>query len=603
MSSQGLPVSRLINVSINLSPPAAQAPNLNSCLIVGSSNVIDVGARILSFGSIEEVAALFGTAAPEYLAAALYFGQTPQPSQVFIGRWAEAATAGLLNGGSVTVANQAVGAWTGITTGAFFVYEDSIPRSINGLNFSAVTNMNGVAAIIQTAMAALEAGTTCVWDAVNERFVFASGSVGVASLMSFLQAPTATGKATFSVNPAANDTLTLNGTTVTFVAGAPAAFQVQIGVDLPTTLASLLAFLSASVDTQLVKFSYSVTGSVLYFKAVASGVGGNALTLAKVSTAITLSAGTLAGGSGVDVSHMLAGLSTDGGNTVAGIAAETPVAGIAILDNQSQYWYMVGFADTSLTNDQIEAVAGYIEAANNKHIYGVCSTDTNILNANSTSDIAYALKQLGYTRTMVQYSENYNAVFSAFGRAVTVNFSGNNTVISLMYKVEPGVVPENLSTAQADAIHGKNANVFVNYNNNTAILQYGQMSNGGYFDEIQDLDWMAYDMQTAIFNLLYTSATKIPQTDAGNHQIANAIESACAAAVNNGTLAPGYWNTNGFGQLKNGDYLDKGYYIYQPPLYLESQADRTARKSVPFQVAAKLAGAINTVDVIINVNR
>ena len=37
----GLPVSRLINVSVNLAPLAAQGANLNALLILGSSDVID----------------------------------------------------------------------------------------------------------------------------------------------------------------------------------------------------------------------------------------------------------------------------------------------------------------------------------------------------------------------------------------------------------------------------------------------------------------------------------------------------------------------------------------------------------------------------------
>jgi hypothetical protein len=36
---------------------------------------------------------------------------------------------------------------------------------------------------------------------------------------------------------------------------------------------------------------------------------------------------------------------------------------------------------------------------------------------------------------------------------------------------------------------------------------------------------------------------------------------------------------------------------------LQAQADREARKSPPIQIALKLAGAVHTVDIIVNVNR
>ena len=90
--ANGLPVSRLINVTINMSPLAAQGANLNTALLLGSSAVIDTGERMRSYGGIDAVAADFGITAPEYRAALLYFQQTPQPSQLYIGRWAKAAT-------------------------------------------------------------------------------------------------------------------------------------------------------------------------------------------------------------------------------------------------------------------------------------------------------------------------------------------------------------------------------------------------------------------------------------------------------------------------------------------------------------------------------
>jgi hypothetical protein len=110
-------------------------------------------------------------------------------------------------------------------------------------------------------------------------------------------------------------------------------------------------------------------------------------------------------------------------------------------------------------------------------------------------------------------------------------------------------------------------------------------------------------VQTDVYNLLYQSTTKIPQTDAGTHQIVNVIEAACVQAVTNGLVAPGVWTAGGFGQLSMGDTLTKGFYVYAPPVATQDQADREARKSVLIQVAAKLAGAIHFVGVIINVNR
>jgi len=49
--------------------------------------------------------------------------------------------------------------------------------------------------------------------------------------------------------------------------------------------------------------------------------------------------------------------------------------------------------------------------------------------------------------------------------------------------------------------------------------------------------------------------------------------------------------------------LDLGYYVFSPSYTEQLQADREARKSVPINVAIKLAGAIHSVDILINYNR
>jgi hypothetical protein len=153
-----------------------------------------------------------------------------------------------------------------------------------------------------------------------------------------------------------------------------------------------------------------------------------------------------------------------------------------------------------------------------------------------------------------------------------------------------------------DSLLAKNCNVFVNYNNNTAIIQPGITPSGQYIDTTIGVDWLRDQIQTNVYNLLYGTTTKIPQTDAGMHQIATQVEAACVAGVNNDLLAPGQWNSQGVGQISQGDYLSKGYYVYTPPISSQAQSDRTARKSVTIQVLAKLGGAVQTADVIVNVN-
>lgn len=496
MSSPSLPVSRAVAVSVTLTPQGAQAQSLSNMLVMGTSTVIDPVERFRAYADLTDVATDFGLVAEEYLAAQKWFGQSPQPPQLFIGRWVNAASKGGLRAGTLSAAQQQMSVWNAITTGAFKIAKDGgAAADVTGLNFSAAANLNAVAGIIQAA--AGMSGTTVVWNANYQRFEITSNTTGSTSAISFLQAP----------------------------------------------------------------------------------------------------------GSGTDISGTLAGRSTDGGYLFVGQAAESAVASVQAMDNLvGQQWYGV-VVPSALTADHL-AIAGFIEGTNTKHTYWLTTQDAGTLNAATTTDVAYQLKQLGYKRTLTQYSSSSPyAVLSAAARILTTDYRAANTVMTLKFKLEPGVVAESLNTNQANATKAKNANIFVNYNNNTAIIQEGVMADGTFADIVLGTDWLAVTIQQAVWNMLYTSTTKIPQTDQGMQLLTTACEAVCAQGVVNGLLAPGVWNANGFGILSQGDYLQKGYYVYADSVDNQNQADRAARLAMPIQIAAKLAGAIHFVNVAITVNQ
>lgn len=491
----GLSVSDVVNVQVSLSPIAAATRSFGALLILGSSDVIDVNSRRRQYASLAAVGADFGTSAPEYAAAALFFSQKPQPTALYIGRWARTATAGVLQGGALPASEQAVSAWTPITTGSLKVTVDGTLKTLSALSFAGVANMNAVAAVIATA---LGAAATCVWNAAYNRFEIKSATTGAAS-------------------------------------------------------------------------------------------------------SVTYAAAT---GAGVDVSAQLRLTQATGAAApVAGIAPETAAAAVA-LHAVSSDWYGLLLADSNAVAADHLAIATFIEGASPARIYGVTTQDANALLTGSTTDLAAQMSAGTFRRTFVQFSStSAYAAASIFGREFTVDFSAGNTTNTLMYKTEPGVTAETLTEAQAAALTAKNCNVFVNYSNSTAIIQNGTMASGNYFDEIHGTDWLQNDLQTEIFNTLYNSATKIPQTDAGVNQLVTAAIRSLGRARNNGLVASGVWTGPAVGSLKTGDTLTDGFYVYAPPVASQSDADRAARKAPTLQAAIKLAGAVHTAAVVINVNR
>lgn len=487
----GLSVDRVVKVAVNLQPLAAGRRNFGVLCIAGDSAVIDGLERLRSYTSIEGVADDFGTTDPEYLAALLYFSQSPKPSILYIARWVREDSPGLLYGGMATTTMET---WTAITDGSMSLAIDGDAVALTSLDFHSATNMNGVASVINTA---LGSDGDCTWD--GTKFIITSGTAGADSSVGYA-------------------TSGASGTNVSALAG--------------------------------------LTATLAY-------------------------------------------------DPVPGYDAETPVQCAETLADVSGEWYGLMFAASTMpTDDQSMAVAGFIEAASKARVFGYTVTDIRAKSAVYASDLFTRLKALSYDRSIGQYSTSSPyAVASLLGRAFTVNFNANRSTITLKFKAEPGIVAETITETEATALAAKNANVFVNYDNDTAIVQEGKVASGAYFDEVHGLDWLQNAIQTECFNLLYQSKTKVPQTESGVGQIVSTIAKVCREAINNGLIAPGVWNADGFGQLAQGDYLPQGFYIYSQPIVDQAQSEREARKAPPIQVAAKLAGAVHFVDVAIDVNR
>lgn len=502
-SGTGLPVSQVISINISLTPAAAAYENFDTLLVVGDSDVIDTYQRYRVYANIAAVGQDFTTTAPEYLAAEDFFSQTPNPTSIYIGRWAYTATHARLVGGVLSTADQTISNWTSITNGSFAITIDGTAENIETLNFSTVTNLNGVASIIQTAMQVLKPGSTCVFTAEGN-FQFESGTTGTTSTMSFLTA----------VSPT----------------------------------------------------------------------------------------------SGTDISAQLLGTSTTAQYVVDGIVAETAASAVNTFFGLPQQEYGLMFATPDVQDSDYLAVAAIVQATGPNsgfpHIFGVTTNESAALSASATTDIGYELMVGLYSRSFAMYSSTSPYACAAiFGVLLTVDFAGENTMLNIMWQQILGVGFETLTSTEAAALNGKRYNYFALFNNGVSIVVNGTMAADYYIDEIFGMDAFANELQTDVFNLFATAKTKIPQTDPGVDQIVTTLKSGCEKYVTNGFLAPGVWTGASYGPVATGQTLSNGYLIYAPPVATQSAADRAARKSPSIQIGAIEAGAINTVQVDVSINR
>ena len=614
-----LDVGSLIRVSVTVGATPVLGRTFNIHMIAGDSNVISGAQRFRSYSSIDDVANDFGLLAPEYYAADVYFEQN-QNATLMIGRWIAAATSGFNLGGILSAAQQLISNFTGITNGGFQISVNGAALAgVTGLNFSTVTNLNGVASIISAALATASIPAVCTWN--GSSFQITANSTGAGS--------SAAGTITLTANPAQGDTLTVGGTPVTFVTSSPVGNQVLIGANAAATLANLILFLQQSQDSNIDQCTYAQgTGNVIVVTDKLAGTAGNSYTLAKSSTAITLSGATLTGGtqpstvgyavapaSGTDISSLLELTASTSQELVSGYSAEQPADAALALCEASTVWYGFTFSTTAtISTAQTLAVAALIEAQVPTRCFGVTNTNSNTLSSLVANDISSLLQSSGYNRSFSQFSSASGPTVAPYAAAAilgimsTVNFQNEDSTINLMWQQQNGIVAENITPPQAAALESKNCNVTAKYDNNSSILQYGVMASGIPIDQQWNEDWFQNAVQTAVYDLLYSAGTKVAQTVQGQNQEVSAIAAVCGdqpgGAVYNGMAAPGTWNsTTVFGSLVYGQYLSQGYYIYPEPIDSQSEADRVARKAPPVYVALKLAGAFNTADVLVTVNQ
>jgi hypothetical protein len=496
LPNTGLNVSDFVRTSVTLSPSAALYRNFGVAAILGSTpGIIDTNERLRYYSSLEGVQLDFPVGSPEVIAATTYFSQDPQPNDLYIGRWAQNPTHGHIRGATLSPTQSLVSNFNTIANGSLKIQIDGTVQTVTGIDLTTALNNNGVASRIQTALAAVAAGTTVIWNASYRRFEIASGTTGPTSNVGYAQA--------------------------------------------------------------------SATGT--------------------------------------DLGPLLHLTSIDAGAPVVGQVAESFLSAAAALAAISNAWYaLIPASVTPPTDSDLVAVASMVEAlsASQSRIFGVTLQNANVLDIANDADDASTFMDLGLSRTFSQYSSgNAYAAASLFGRIATVNYEGSNTAITLAYKQEPNVPPENINENQFSALKSKNCNAFVKVRNNTQIVFPGIMANGDYIDERVGMDWFQNRLQTDCYNLLYETPTKIPQTNDGMTQIKTTIAAACQVGVVNGLFtAGGIWTGPPVGTLKTGDTLTTGFYIYAPDVATLSDADRAARISVPFQICVKLGDAVHIIN-------
>jgi hypothetical protein len=387
---------------------------------------------------------------------------------------------------------------------------------------------------------------------------------------------------------------------------------------LTANLAALIAVTNGDLRVTIDSVNYDLTGvdftpattiagiaEILQSKLVNGIVTSTSTTIIVTSKKVGADAdvvlAALSGGSGTD----LAGsglLNTAGGTATSGANSSGETLLQAIARTKGSVSYAPIITNLEMEDSVVMAVSNAIQAMDNIFLHHVSSTVD--ISGGLGEDVQQAgnkkTRILGYTVSPAEA----NLMKSAYsGRGFSVNFTGSLTSQTMNLKQLATITPDPgiTQTLYSDAdING--VDLYVSYDGVASVYSTG---GNDFFDNPYSDLALKFALETAGFNYLRQTNTKVPQTEPGMSGLKSAYAQVCDRFVRNGCIAPGAWTSSErFGNpvIFDQNVLNFGYYIYSLPIILQSASEREIRKAPLVQIAIKRAGAIHTSDVIVLVN-
>jgi len=256
-----------------------------------------------------------------------------------------------------------------------------------------------------------------------------------------------------------------------------------------------------------------------------------------------------------------------------GIAAD--LAAILAADSD---WY--GLVLDSQSEAEINAAAAWVETSSKLMV--VQTADLGCGVAATTTDVMSDLKLASYARTSAWF---YPAIAAATGwlaAGILANRlprdPGSDT---WAFKTLPGVTARTLSDTAHTGILGKNGNTY-EVVGGVAITYPGKVAAGEWCDIVRGIDWLKARLREGVFGVQVANE-KVAFTDGGIDLYATRIRSVFTEGVRVGLIAD-----------------SPKFTVSAPRAVNVTVGNRTARHLPGVTGAARVAGAIHTLDLVVN---
>ena len=294
--------------------------------------------------------------------------------------------------------------------------------------------------------------------------------------------------------------------------------------------------------------------------------------------------------------------SASGGSIAQGQASETIEGAMDVISGLDDSWYFVTVDSGIRLGADLLALSRWVQAKT--HMLALDVVDEGVLTPNESTSLAAQLSALEQQRTFLVWSRTRDSkAMSLAGRLSSVNFEGQNTLITPKFKSLPGTTPDIVTTSQKEELDRKWVGYYTRFGPD-AIFAEGWTQAGDWIDVRYWLDWITKAMQNEVYTLLRQHPTRVPQTAEGLASIEAAIERVCEAGRRNGGIAPGRVSeavANDIRLASNNPafdgFLPTGYLVVIGSIADQLQIDRDARRSPTIRVWLKGIGAMHHVTI------
>ena len=293
-----------------------------------------------------------------------------------------------------------------------------------------------------------------------------------------------------------------------------------------------------------------------------------------------------------------------GGSIDPGHASETIGEAMDAISGLDDGWYFVTVDSGITTRADLLALSRWVQAK--LHMLALDVVDEGVLTPNESTSLAAQLSALEQQKTFLVWSRTRdNKALSLAGRLSSVNFDGQNTLITPKFKSLPATTPDIVTTAHKEELDRKWVGYYTRFGPD-AIFAEGWTQSGDWIDVRYWLDWIISAIQDEVYNLLRQHPTRVPQTAEGLASIEAAIERVCEAGRRNGGLAPGRVSETVANDIRlainNPDFdgfLTRGYLVVVGSIADQLEQDRNARKAPPARVWITGSGAMHSATIIL----